>query len=54
MRQHVNTKLYGKGPEGLSRRWFWRIAFRYGDRWWYTPDPVARRELRMMSWRRAL
>ena len=54
-RQHVFVELTLKPEsEGPFSRWFWRIAQRYGRDWQYTTDHVVRRELRMMSWRRAL
>jgi hypothetical protein len=40
--------------QGIHRRWFSRIRHRHGARWWAIPHHEVRKELRRMSWRRAL
>lgn len=36
------------------RRWFWRVRHRYGEGHYQMTDKQIERELRAMSWRRAL
>lgn len=42
-----------RGDGGMHRRFFWRVNHRFGKRWWNMPHAQVRKELRMMSWRRA-
>lgn len=39
---------------GWFRRWNWRLHHRFGRNHWEMTDKQIRRELRAMSWRRAL
>lgn len=40
--------------KGQHRRFFWRVRYRLGRKWWAIPRAEVRRLMRQYSWRRAL
>lgn len=52
MSKHKAKK--GTPVAGRHRRWNWRLRARYGANHWQMTDKQIARELRTMSWRRAI